>query len=710
MTGLASVAAAPRSFVPARGTRGLLAALFLLAIVAGALASTKPTYSIALVGAAIVGLIVARKVGALPYFLVFTMFVESVSLGPGLRIGRVFGGLAILVLVLTLLTRGRGGLRPSALLATAGGYGIWILASALWAWSPGAVGNVVFSYILSAAYALTFAVLVRSRAQLVGIGRVLAIGSAIFGAIAFVYYARHSGAASAAAINDAGNRASGLQGDPNYFAVFQVIALPTALVLGVTERGRRLRLVYYAVVGLIVISVISSLSRTGLIALTVAILLTVAMPWRIFFAAPRQKVSYLLAILAGAGVAVAIGSTRLVARVQTILDPNAQGSYRGAGREDLWNAALHGWREGNRLLGIGAGNFAAHSLDLLQSTPGVDTTQNYIGPNRPVHNAYLENLTELGLIGLALFVLLLLFTGRSLLHSFRRARAAGDLDLQRFSLAFLVSLVAYALSAMFLSNQLAKALWILVGLALALEVMTRRSVRLAAAPYDAAVRPAGPDETERELAAIRQRLVADQERLDRRRAALDERERELEQRAGQPTADRGPGPGPQVAALEKLLRSRDGTIAALREELAELQQAGPAAPDLAPRVAALEKLLRSREGTIAELRAQLEEARAQPVAPPKPEPEPEPELELVPEPEPLPEPVPDFEPRPSRWRLAAIEQAMARHPDDPAADEWAAYVIFLRDHVEADGLLPATFDSLVTEVYGDLIARVRAGA
>lgn len=668
---MASVATLPRDVLPAKGARVLIAVLTVLALVVGALSTVKPMYAVAIVGAAVVVLVVLRNASSLAYFLVFTMFVESVSLGSGLRIGRVFGALALLVLALTLLTRGRSGLKPSALLVVTGGYGLWILASGLWAWSPSAVAGVASSYVLAICYTLSFAVLIRTREQLFGVAKVLAVGSAIFGAVAFAYYARHAGAGgSAASINDVSNRAAGLQGDPNYFALYQVVAMPAALVLAAHTR----RLLYYAVVGLIVISVISSLSRSGLLALTIATLLVLALPWRIFFNAGKQKMTFLISVVAGAGAAAALGSTAIVARVQTIINPNAQGSYRGAGRQDLWNAALHGWRMTNRLLGMGAGNFDTYSLDLLQSTPGVDTTQRYVAAGREVHSAYLQNLTDLGAIGLGLFLLVLALTARSLVRSFRRARAAGDLDLQRFSLAFVVSLAAYALSALFLSIELAKVLWILVGLTLALDVVTRRLAVVVPASepaYDDAMRRLSVEELEGELQAMQQRLVADQERLDRRRAALDERERELTQR--QPAAEPS---APPTAVLAKLLRSRDRTIEGLRAELAQLQQL-VASPVREP--------VRVRE--------------APPAAPAPPPP-------AAPAPVPGPHAL-ELEPIRGRWNLSALEAAAARYPDDPHAEEWLTYAAFLRDHVDLSGLLPASFDPLVDEVYGELIARVR---
>lgn len=37
------------------------------------------------------------------------------------------------------------------------------------------------------------------------------------------------------------------------------------------------------------------------------------------------------------------------------------------------------------------------------------------------------------------------------------------------------------------------------------------------------------------------------------------------------------------------------------------------------------------------------------------------------------------------------------------ADEWKAYLFFLREHAASDGLLPRQFDGLVEDVFGSLL-------
>lgn len=441
----------------------------LLAAAAGALATVEPVYAAALVVAAALILLVAADPAALPVFLVLTMFVESVALGPGLRIGRLAGGMALAVLAYVVLERGTAGLRANALLAAAGGFGGWATLSLYWAEHDAAVVDELLSYVLVVAYMLAFAILVRQRAHLKLVFLTFALAALAFGVVSFASYL-----AVGWDYVEEGLGATGLQGDKNYFAVYQVLSLPAALTLAALERRSVARAGYYGIVAVIVLSVVASLSRTGFLALAGAVLVTVLLPWRWFFRAPGHKAAYVLA-LAAAGTVVAVTSAGpFVERAETIVEDARLEGHGSTGRLDLWRAAWHAYEE-HPALGVGLGNFQEMSTQLLRTTPGSDLSAPWAREPLVVHSIYLETLTELGPLGLALLLAVLVFTARLLLLARRRARASGDRPLELYSAALLASLFAYAISGFFLSHQLGKPLWILVGLALALDVMTRRS-------------------------------------------------------------------------------------------------------------------------------------------------------------------------------------------------------------------------------------------
>lgn len=655
----------------------------------GLAATQDVMLALALILATGLVLLVASNIYALPIFLMCTMFVESLELGPGLRIGRVAGALALAALVYYTLAHGRVAIRASGLIVVSGAYGLWLLISLYWADEPSFVYTYLFSYVLAVAYLLAMAMLVRTVEHLRGIFMTLAFGSLVFGLIAFVSFARTGGTYAPEDLDDV--RAAGLQGDPNYFAVYQTAALPAALVLAARERRPLYRLAYFGVVLMIVLSVASSLSRTGMMALVAVALGTLALPWRIFFRRAADKLTYAFTLVLAIGAAVVVGSTAFVGRVQSILDPSSS-SDRGSGRTDLWAAAMNGYRD-HPYLGLGAGNFRAQALDLLQTTPGVDTTRQYVLHAKAVHNAYLETLVDLGPVGLALFLGVLFLAGRTLVVASRRARAAGSLELERFSLAILLALIGFSVSAVFLSNQLGKLLWTLVGLAIAMDAITRRIPQRELVPARAEAPPASDYDLD-----VRERLV---EQRERRAAEEFEAIRVERKRLAQ-----------LQATLEARVESPEPADLQQRAAAIEARAQAMVQRELAMAKAHAQLAARARE---LEAREQALEAEPPPAAP-APEPAPEPVVAAAPPPplpapvaEPVPEPEPGAVPEPAvagAHNLVAlerlVEEAAAAHSAD-RVEEWRYYLLYLRDHAAIDGSLPESFDFLVWDVFGELL-------
>lgn len=99
------------------------------------------------------------------------------------------------------------------------------------------------------------------------------------------------------------------------------------------------------------------------------------------------------------------------------------------------------------------------------------------------------------------------------------------------------------------------------------------------------------------------------------------------------------------------------------------------------------------------------------VVPPSPEPEPEPEPELESEPEPEPSQVVAFTPAndgPRECNLWELERvARDNASGDVARDEERSYLLmYLREFAGADGVLPADFDGLVRDAFGDVLHSV----
>lgn len=117
-----------------------------------------------------------------------------------------------------------------------------------------------------------------------------------------------------------------------------------------------------------------------------------------------------------------------------------------------------------------------------------------------------------------------------------------------------------------------------------------------------------------------------------------------------------------------------------------------------------ERALAKRAGDLARREREIdrrERAPAEAMPPPAPEPAPAPAAPAAAS--------VAVERRAGRWNLNDLERVVAECSTNAPADrveEWRTYVFFLRDHADIDGSLPASFDSLVEDVFADL---VRAG-
>jgi type IV secretory pathway VirB10-like protein len=116
------------------------------------------------------------------------------------------------------------------------------------------------------------------------------------------------------------------------------------------------------------------------------------------------------------------------------------------------------------------------------------------------------------------------------------------------------------------------------------------------------------------------------------------------------------------------------------------------------------------------------EARSEPELEPEPAPSPEPpRIAAVPPPQPDPDPDPESEPSrvvaftaanddPREWNLWELERAARDHAtDDVVRNEERSYLlIYLREFAGPDGILPADFDGLVRDAFGDVLHTVGA--
>jgi O-antigen ligase len=434
----------------------LVGCAVLTGVMLGILAATHPILAAVALIAVVVTPISVLKPKLLIYVLALAVMGEFIAVG-GVTIGRVLGPLALLA-VIAHVTRNRVSIgQERATVGFAAAYCLLAVASLFWTVSWSGTLFQVGSLALSLVYMFAFAFLVRSHGELRGLFWVIVVYSVGFGMWWIVSF-----------LSDIA-RSQNIAGDPNFFAMDQVVALTLAVALTGFTRSKGERLLLYVMMAVISASVLASLSRGGALTLLVAIALMILLPGSRLFRSPAKKVAFSLAVILGLAIILPLAGPTLNKRFSQGIRQENLGSMRG----DLWLAAIHAYRE-HPLTGIGYGAFKPTLFEWAIEAPGVrigNFPQGALQTGKPVHNVYLESLTELGPLGLLLFLGLLLATARSLRRTGRRARASGDRFMLTASRALLVALATFAVGSIFLPTVTSRTLWMIVGLSLALAEM-----------------------------------------------------------------------------------------------------------------------------------------------------------------------------------------------------------------------------------------------
>jgi O-antigen ligase len=145
----------------------------------------------------------------------------------------------------------------------------------------------------------------------------------------------------------------------------------------------------------------------------------------------------------------------------------------GSGRTDLWTV---GWRmvQAHPVRGIGVGNFQAESIHYLIAPGALHRTDLILNKQHVAHNTYLQVLSELGIVALVPFLIILGFSLWSMLAAARRFGKNADPGMELIARASLVGLTGILAADFFVSGQFSKQLWLLLGLGPALLAMSRR--------------------------------------------------------------------------------------------------------------------------------------------------------------------------------------------------------------------------------------------
>jgi O-antigen ligase len=331
----------------------------------------------------------------------------------------------------------------------------WSILSLTWAGSVSDGVQDVTRYILSAFLFVIVFTAIRERRHvewLIGAFVVSALLSAAYGLVT----------PPDPTLGEA-DRLAGTLGDSNALAA--VLVAGVVLSLALAYEMKRKPLVRAGLIGVAALCLLCNfltLSRGGLIALGVALLAAIVFGGRWRFAAVA---------MAGVVVVAAFVFFAFAATPEQTARVTSFGG--GSGRTDLWTV---GWRmvEAHPLTGVGAGNFQPESIHYLIAPGALHRTDLILNKQHVAHNTYLQVLSELGIVALVPFLIILGFSLWSMLAAARRFNENGDPGMEMVARATLVGLTGILAADFFVSGQFSKQLWLLLGLGPALLAMARR--------------------------------------------------------------------------------------------------------------------------------------------------------------------------------------------------------------------------------------------
>jgi O-antigen ligase len=243
---------------------------------------------------------------------------------------------------------------------------------------------------------------------------------------------------------------------PNSYACLLVIAF-FAAYFGLL---RRHRMIAYLLVPIFVYGIFATASRTGLIALVAIPLLALLVPrlgarlgWRILPMYVMGAAAILVIVLAVPSVAE-ISLERNAALAQ----PQSEDTW--SGRWSLWQGALHAIAS-HPILGVGAGEGNYSQATMEYSAKAFAQSINKGEVAGVAHNIFLGVATQLGLVGLILFLAILFFLFKTALLIAQRSGLGTGIFL---------GLIVAMLAGLTLTWENEKIVYVLFGSVLALQL------------------------------------------------------------------------------------------------------------------------------------------------------------------------------------------------------------------------------------------------
>ncbi|MGL4730054.1 MAG: O-antigen ligase family protein [Clostridium sp.] len=249
-----------------------------------------------------------------------------------------------------------------------------------------------------------------------------------------------------------GNRITTTMQNPNGYGAYLILSLFPIIMLSFKEKNKLYKKLYIVLSILIITNILCTYSRNAFVGLIIGfIALAIMYNYKFIYG------------IAGIGI-LAIFNMKLIYRLVDIKelpkDP----------RIKLWKTAIKMIKE-NPIKGVGNGNYVARYDEYVKKYPECAYPDYHRFSS---HNSYLKVQSELGVFGIAFFVLMLTASLKSI---FKAYRTANNVKYKMFFLGVFASAIAFLamnmLDNLFFAPQTTTFFWIFVALAEAIGIQAQ---------------------------------------------------------------------------------------------------------------------------------------------------------------------------------------------------------------------------------------------
>ena len=260
-------------------------------------------------------------------------------------------------------------------------------------------------------------------------------------------------------------RSVGAAGDPNFLACMIIFNIP--LVIHKLERSARAseRLFFFTSLFINVMGVVLTFSRSGGLVLGLTLLLAC---WRYFSRlTPKTSGLAISGLLVLASVAfISIPSSYWERQMSTVQGEDESIARRASYLQVAWSAFLR-----SPFLGEGTGMFPT-----LYAQSAFAQSFKTKDRERAAHNTYLEVLTGAGLIGMALFLLIIVRSFKNFSLAINNYTILRDYNALSLTKAYMISFIALLVYLLMLSDLTNKYLWMTFALSQVVLTLSTRAV------------------------------------------------------------------------------------------------------------------------------------------------------------------------------------------------------------------------------------------